>query len=284
VILIRGASLTVDLRFQSAAVGEQEARVEVTTLDQRSGRVATIHAVIRANVVAPDMDVLPTAINFGLVPAGHETQRNILVTNGGSYPLRFRVDPSAPASPFEWIGDPPLRWRSVRPGEAATVTVHYRPRATGRHASQVTIESERETAIVPLFGERLPLSVPDLQVIPRQLDFGTVAIGGTSTRQLVLANDSTANLIVHGAHVEGTGSASFSVAGEAAAVVRAGETAVLALGFTPAAGSSGPQLATLVIESNAAAAPGVSVPLTGVTSPVRSAAAWLEPMLGIMMR
>jgi hypothetical protein len=284
VILIRGASLTIDLRFQSAAVGEQEARVEVTTLDHRSGRVTTIHALVRATLVAPDMDVVPAVINFGVVAAGNEPQRNILVTNTGSSLLRFRVDPSAAASPFEWIGDPPLRWRSVRPGEAATVTVHYRPRATGRHSSQVTIVSERETAAVRLFGERLPLSVPDLQVIPHQLDFGAVAIGSTERRQVVLANDSTANLIVRGAHIEGAGSASFMVAGETSVIVRAGEAGVLTIGFTPAVSSSGPQLAALVIESNAAADPVVSVPLYGVASPVRPAAAWLEPMLGIMMR
>jgi hypothetical protein len=280
-ILQRGESFPVSLQFQSAAAGEHEARVEITSLDHRSGSETTIHAVLTADVVGPDMSVLPAAIDFGIVPAGQAIQRNVLVINNGSATLRFRVPPPASGSVFEWTGDAPLHWRTVPAGGAEAIAVHYKPVATGRHAAEIRIVSERQSATVPLFGERAPASVPHIQVVPQHLDFGMVAIGTAATGQLVLANDSTAALIIRGARVEGPDMAQFALAGEALGVVRAGQTALLSVNYVPAVGAAGAHQATLIIDSNAANAPALSVNLSGAAA---GGAGWLEPMLAMMMR
>ena len=283
VTLQRSEAFPVSIRCQSAAEGEHQARVEITSQDHRSGAEATIHAVLVANVVAPDMNVVPTTINFGLITAGQQVQRNVLVTNNGSAPLRFRVAPPPSWSVFQWTGDAPFHWRSVPAGGDATIAVHYKPTATGRHSSEIVIVSEDQTVTVPLFGERVAAPLPAIHAIPRQLSFGLVDVG-TATKQLLLANDSAAPLVINGARIEGPDRGLFALPGQIPNIVQAGQTASLVVSFTPVDRVAGGNQATLVIESNAANDPQLSVSLFGVGAASTLRSGWLEPVLSVMMR
>jgi hypothetical protein len=249
------------VRFQSATVGEHEARVEVRGADL-VGAPVLVHAVLLANVVAPDMAVLPAALNFGLVQVGQQVVRNVLVSSYGSASLRFRVEPPASQTPFQWPGDAPNQWRSLPPGEDAIIAVRYMPTAAGTHANGVVIVSDDETVNVPLLGEGVPPPRPEIRAIPRQLNFGVVNVGTTATLQLTLANDGAGPLTISAARIEGPDSRLFALSAATPMVIKAGQTARLAVSFTAARVASGRQ-ATLVIESNASNDPQLGVSLFG---------------------
>ena len=183
--LQQGQAFSVSVRFQGGSEGRHEARVAIAGRDLRSGSQFAIDAVLLANVVAPDMDVLPTTVNFGLVQAGQEVVRNVLVTNNGSAPLRFRVPPPEPWSFFQWSGDLPLQWRSLPPGGGEAVAIRYKPAVIGTHSSSIAVVAEDETVTVRLLGERVPAPLPSVQAVPRQVSFGVVDAGRTETVQLV---------------------------------------------------------------------------------------------------
>jgi hypothetical protein len=267
VTLQPGAAFPVSIRFQGASVGEHEAHVDVIGADL-SGAPVMVEAVLLAVVVAPDMSVVPTAINFGLVQLGQQPVRNVLVTNDGSASLRFRVNPPAPRIPFQWTGNAPNDWRSLAPGEGETIPVHYTPTTAGRHSSKMAIVSDDETVTVSLLGEGALAPRPEIRAKPRQLSFGLVNVATTATLQLTLANDGAGPLTINAMRIEGPDSALFALPRRTPTAVQAGQSASLAVSFTPVAMVAGGHHATLVIESNADNDPRLAVSLSGTgTSP-----------------
>lgn len=284
VTLQQGRAFPVSVQFQGGSEGRHEGRVTIASRDLRSGSQGTMEAVLVANVVAPDMDVVPTTINFGRVQASQEVARNVLVTNNGSAPLRFRVPPPQPWSFFQWAGDGTMQWRSLPPGGSQTVAVRYAPAVIGAHSSTIAIVAEDEAVTVRLVGERVPAPSPSIQVVPREVSFGLVDAGGTKTVQLVLANDSAATLTISGARIEGPDRSLFALAGQRPNMIQAGQAAILPISFTPAGRVEGGNRATLVIDSNAANAPQMRVDLFGMGVAAAPRARWLEPVLAVMMR
>jgi sphingomyelin phosphodiesterase len=148
-------NFSISVQFQSTSIGEHRARAAVTSLDLL-GAPVIIEAVLLADVVAPDMDVLPTVINFGFVRVGQPVIRNVLVTNNGSAPLRFRVAPLAFQTPFHWPAGAPNSWLTLPPGESEVIPVRYMPTSVGEHLVQLVIIGDGETVSVSLFGEGVP--------------------------------------------------------------------------------------------------------------------------------
>jgi hypothetical protein len=282
--LQRGQSFPVSVRLRSNAEGRHEARVEISSRDLRSGRDATIEAVLSANVVAPDMDVLPAAINFGLVQSGQQEARNVLVSNNGSATLRFRVPPPEPWSFFQWAGDAPMQWRNLASGTADTLTVRYTPAVIGVHRGTISILSEDETVSVQLFGERVPSPQPSIQTVPSRVSFGVVEVGKADTTHLVVANDSAVPLTISAARIEGTDRDLFALQGQPPSDIAAGQAAVLTLTFTPVSHEVDGNRATLVVDSNAANDPRLRVELFGMGVGATPQARWLEQVLTMMMR
>ena len=157
----------------------------------------------------------------------------------------------------------PNHWRRLPFGEAAVILVRYKPTTAGRHSSKVLIVSDDEKAIVSLFGESAPAPLPEIHAIPRQLSFGLVNVGTTTTLQLTLANNGAAPLIINAAHIEGPDRALFALPGQIPNIIPAGETASISVSFIPAAMVVGGYHATLVIESNADNDPQLGVSLVG---------------------
>jgi HYDIN/CFA65/VesB family protein len=257
-----GEAFPVSVRFQSASVGEHEAYVVVTGADL-AGAPAIVQAVLMADVIAPDMIVLPTAVNFGLIQVGQQIVRNVVVSSYGTAPLRFRVDPPVSQSPFQWTGDAPNVWRTLAPGEDAIIALRYLPTTIGAHSTSVVIASDDETVSVALFGEGTPPPRPEIRAAPRQLSFGVINVGTTATLQLTLANDGTAPLTISATRIEGPDGKLFALPGPVPTVIKAGQTALVAVRFSPAASVAGGYRATLVIESNANNDPRLSVSLFG---------------------
>jgi hypothetical protein len=269
VTLQPGESFPLSVRFQSAGAGEHGARTVLVAADL-VGAPLRVDAVLLADVVAPDMIVLPTAINFGQVELGQQPTRNIIVSSYGSAPLRFRVEPTAPLGPFSWTADAPNTWRILEPGTDAIVAVRYAPTSADSHTASVVITSDDETVSVTLGGAGVAPPRPEIRATPRQINFGVVNFGTTGTQQLTVANDGTGALVVRAATIQGADSKLFALAGRPPTVltpiiVKAGQSHGRSVTFTPAR-VAGARQAMLVIESNADNSPQLSVSLTGTAA------------------
>ena len=152
VVLAPRASFSIGVRFDGRTEGSYPARVVVSS-DDVEGLPGEFHAVVTGEVIVPDMVVLPMSIAFGPVALGRRVVRNVLITNTGSAPLLFRVEPSPPRSNFSWTGDAIGTRRALRPGDQAVVSVTYEPNARARHTGEVVISGSDGTVRVALSGE-----------------------------------------------------------------------------------------------------------------------------------
>ena len=74
---------------------------------------------------------------------------------------------------------------------------------------------------------------PDLEIAPLDIDFGDVALGGTSRRELVLSNRGDGAAAIGQILLQGTAAASYRLLDDAPASLGAGETLRLAIEFAP---------------------------------------------------
>jgi hypothetical protein len=151
-MLAPAAGFSIGVRFDATAEGSYQARVVVSS-DDVEGLPVEFHAVVTGEVIVPDMVVLPLSIAFGSVALGRRMVRNVLITNNGSAPLLFRVEPPPPRSNFSWTGDAVGTRRALDPREQAVVAVAYEPNARARDTGEVVISGSDGTVRVPLSGE-----------------------------------------------------------------------------------------------------------------------------------
>ncbi len=156
VALPPGESFPIGVTFRGLAEGRYMARVMVTS-DDVEGLPGEFHALVTAEVIVPDMSVLPTSIAFGPVAVGQHVTRNVLVTNYGSAPLLFRVEPPAQTAlpGFTWSGDEIGTRRVLHPGEDLVVAVRFQPPGPADYSARLTVSGADGTAHVTLSGRGL---------------------------------------------------------------------------------------------------------------------------------
>ena len=123
----------------------------------------------------------PTAWSFGFVPVGSSASRDVTLSNGGTETLNISAITS-PGAPFALTGgtcaSPPF---ALSAGASCTVQSTFSPTAAGTQSTalvQVTSDSTGPSVrTLTLSGDTLEAK---LVLSPDPLDFGAVAVGGTS--------------------------------------------------------------------------------------------------------
>jgi hypothetical protein len=107
-----------------------------------------------------------------------------------------------------------------------------------------------------------PQPTPDIAATPASHDFGSVAVGATSTQQFVVRNDGNADLSVAAPTLQGGNTSHFDiVSGGTAVVLGPGDTHNISVRFEP--NSSGTKSTTLRISSNDPDEDPLDIALTG---------------------
>lgn len=128
-----------------------------------------------------------------------------------------------------------------------------------------------------------PAGVPHLRVTPADgVDFGAVAQGITTRRQVMFANDGTADLTLAAlaivpAESAAAGEFAFETPPPADIRLRPGATHARFLTFRNTRGGDGEAAAQLVVTSDDPAAPELTLPLTATRAAAPTCAAVLEP-------
>ncbi|MCD5390663.1 choice-of-anchor D domain-containing protein, partial [candidate division NPL-UPA2 bacterium] len=173
--------------------------------------------------VQPLLSVTPASLDFGNVIAGSSLYLAFTVTNDGTGTLEGEADVAAPFS-IVWGSD-----FSLEEGASTLVLVKFSPIAVGFVRDTVAFTSNGGNPTGDVSGTGVVIGEPALSVDPpASLDFGGVTVGESRVFTFTVTNTGGGTL---------TGNASvaapFSIYGESAFSLEAGEDAQITVRFSP---------------------------------------------------
>ncbi len=211
----------------------------------------------------PDIDVVPTLLQFGMVQPGNTATLTSTVSNVGTSDLTLGTLAMGGSTEFSLTADP--SGTVLAPGDSTSLEVTYTPDNQGMATGVVDIPSDdpdEPVVHVLLSGSELP--IPDIDVMPLQVDFGQVDLGQTGTHSVQVSNLGGADLDVTGVTL--VGSAEFSISAIALpGILTPGAQEVVYVSYTPV--DEVPDTGTLTFESDDPDEPSVEVELLGEVTP-----------------
>ncbi|MEM7828159.1 MAG: choice-of-anchor D domain-containing protein, partial [Candidatus Aenigmatarchaeota archaeon] len=214
----------------------------------------------------PDIDISPSSIDFGNVIVSSFSTQSVIIDNRGQQDLtisNISISASGNAAfSFSQSNDCPS---AIVPGRGCTINVTFSPTTGGLLGATLIINSndpDEPVINIPLSGYGVwqvePL-VPDIDVSPSLVDFGTIIIGQSKIETVSISNVGNVPL---GITTSLTGSNDFSITFDCSSPINAGSRCLLGLLFTPS--STGVRTATLTITTNDPDEPSVDISITGI--------------------
>ena len=208
------------------------------------------------------LTVNPSSLSFGAVAVGATQVATVSVQNQGLSAVTLDgIQAADPAFQLAPVSMP----ATIPAGGTASLKVTFAPTAVKSYSSQIMIKSAGGQTALSVSGtgqhnnHQPPPTSPALQVSATSLQFGSVPIGGDAQQSLTLTSTGTAPLQINALNATG---GSFSAKTPALPLtLQPGQTLMLPVMFGPR--NSGVQTGQLLIASDAAAAPSVTVNLTG---------------------
>ena len=227
-----------------------------------------------ADTASPSgLSISPAVVTFGNQAVGTTSaaQTNI-VTNVGNSSLDISSITLAGTNPSDFSQTTNCG-STIAAGANCTITVTFRPTATGTRTAEVTVTDNvsrsPHTVSVNGTGMASPASLS-----PGSLSFPNQAVGATSAAQTVtLSNSGAAALSITGIAVSGANAGDFAQTNNCGSSLAAGASCTISVTFKPSA--AGTRTAGISVTDNASGSP-QSVSLSG-TGGSANAAASLSP-------
>ena len=246
--VLPGTTRNLDVRFAPTSVG-----LKNTTLRLKSAN-AYEHpfdvTLSGTGLEASDIDVLPTAHNYGVVWFGATPSQTFAIGNVGNLDLLVTSAILVGGQAGEFaisLGGAPF---TVVPGATHNLDVRYAPTLVGLNTTTLrltTSDPDEPTVDVVLTGTGI--APPDIEITPAPYDFGQVLVGATATRTFVIRNLGGADLQVTASSLVGGQVGEFAITlGGAPFTLTTGATRNLDIRFAPLTG--GPKATTLHLTSN----------------------------------
>ncbi len=225
----------------------------------------TIDVPANGTGVAPCLEVVPGAIDFGTVAQGATADRQAQIRNCGGSDLVIRGATIRSGSHRDFaVANSPALPVTLLPGASAPVTVRAAPTAAGTAAEgaamfgALSVMSDDFTRDVNLTANTNGACVAGLQCVPRTLDFGDVLTGEDLVRSVICSNPSTSAVTINP-----TVAAPFTIV-SAPTSIAAGGQGVIRVRFTPNGTAQAQQTLTVGANDCSGAAIGVAVRGRGV--------------------
>jgi hypothetical protein len=129
-------------------------------------------------LAAPSIDVTPKLLDFGFVKSGDLQTKTFKIINSGSATLKLSSIAFKKGSSGNFIM-PALSNVEVKPNASQEVAVQYRPGAAAQDQGTIELKSNdpnRPLFTLPVLGK---VSAPDIDVRPKNLNFGKVPLKKT---------------------------------------------------------------------------------------------------------
>ncbi len=220
--------------------------------------------------VDPKLALSPAALDFGSVPVLQPKPLSLTLTDEGGADLTVsRISIASDGGVFTIASATPTDVAAG--GGTATVTVVFTAPAEQGYSGTLTIASDDPTsplATVALTGTGSTRGA--LVVSPNPLDFGQVGEGTTQLEQLTLSSVGTAPLLVSSIALGPGTDPAFQFASSTKTPVTLpnappGDSAQIALRFSPTASTPTVAQGSVIIQSTDPSQPTLSVPLKGET-------------------
>jgi hypothetical protein len=204
------------------------------------------------------LEAIPARVIFANVPVGEMYTQTVRVSNVSNERLTItkifgtsaELQISQSALPVE-----------LKPEDSATFVINFNPKKSGNHRGQVRVMTS--VSALPWTLE-VEASAADrrreLTASEARLDFGELAVGSGSTKELTFTNSGSSDVTI--SRIEATGE-DFSVSGAAAVTLSPGQQIEVSVRFDPKGG--GDRNGILCVYSSAADSP-VQIALTGTAA------------------
>jgi hypothetical protein len=194
-----GETITVDVSFKSSSRGEFKGSLGLTT---QAGETTI---ALSAFAEEPDLTPSTKTLAMGSIPVGTQLNGEVTFTNTGNTTLEVKGTHS-PATPFS-AGNLPATGTKLKPGEAITVTVAFKPSARGEFRSSLglTTQAGETTIALSAFAEERAFTPST-----KSLELGSTLVGKELKGEVTLENTGNTTLEVKGVQ---SPSAPFSATG-----------------------------------------------------------------------
>ena len=244
-----GSNCTISVTFKPAASGSRTASVSIT--DNASGSPQSVS--LSGTGTAVVVSLSPTSLAFGNQSVGTTSApQTVTLSNTGNAALSITslALTGTNASDFTQTN---TCGSSVAAGSNCTITVTFKPAASGSRTASVSITDNASGSpqSVSLSGTGTAVVV---SLSPTSLAFGNQSVGTTSAPQTVtLSNTGTAALSITSLALTGTNASDFAQTNTCGSSVAASANCTITVTFTPSA--SGSRTASVSITDNASGSP-----------------------------
>jgi len=182
---------------------DQDGYVHIGYYDISNGDLKYALETMGANLPAPDSSVSPSTVDFGMVPLGATSTRQVEITNQGDADLLIE-EAAVEGAGFSIAADS-LPAAPLGPGESAVLTLQFSPGSLGESFGSLSItcnDPDEGTVVVGLAGDGSLNATVDLK--PDTLNLGsnrdslTVYVELPSGWDLHLTDISTVTLTAQG--------------------------------------------------------------------------------------
>ena len=258
VTVAAGASCTLSVTFKPTATGTRTGTVTIT--DNASPATQTVS--LTGTGTGPAVSLSPTSLTFPAQAVGTSSSaQSVTLSNTGNAALSITsITASGDFSQTHTCGS------SVAAGASCTLSVTFKPTATGSRSGTLTITDNASPATQTVSLTGTGVAAPTVSLSPTSLTFPAQAVGsGSSAQSVTLSNTGSATLSITSITVSGD----FSQTHTCGSSVAAGASCTLSVTFKPTA--TGSRSGTLTITDNASpATQTVSLTGTGVAAPTVS--------------
>ncbi len=198
--------------------------------------------VLTGTGIVPDID-MPSSLSF-LTPIGDPQIKTVTISNTGSADLVIDSVTLSGSSRFS-ISSDNCSGQTIPAGSSCTVDIRFAPTETTVQTARLTVFSDdpdENPAHTDLSGVG---TIPDIDVNPHSLDFGSASVGATVNGVITVNNEGQAPLIISSVTVNGAG---FNLSSHNCGTLTPGGTCDINVTFSP--GSAGSFSGTVEIVSN----------------------------------
>jgi hypothetical protein len=215
-------------------------------------------------VPRPDIAVSPSPVAFGEVPADTRHSRTVTLENLGDADLQVVEVALEEGSSRDFGLIPPAVPLQIPPGGRVAFEVTYQPAALGLAGGRLSIRSndfDEARLVVPLSGLGL---APEIDVVPLQIDFGSVQVRRSTTTSIRILNLGTDTLVVSAISLDPASSSNFTISAAPAtpATLEPGQSVNVLVSYCPLS-SGALEQGAMVIVSNDADESTIEVALSG---------------------
>lgn len=260
---------TINVTFTPSNAGSSSATLVITDSAIPNKQQVPLSGTGQDNGV-PEATLNPTILDFGSVATGSLGHSSVTLTSTGTAAVTIlSIVPPNPPFSIDSTSSTCVVSSALAPGLSCQIFMDFQPTSEGSFSDTLTITDDALVGqqIVTLSGTGAPPPSPNVTLSLSTLDFGTIPLGSSSLKTVMVTNTgpagSTLTIGSSGVSIVSAGSDDFSVDGLsncAGATLQENQSCQISISYTPI--TTGPSSADLVVVDNA---PGgqQSVSLTG---------------------